>query len=150
VVGVNSEGLRRSAERRLRRSVERSGMMRGDRRRECARECGRLIGGLGLDQRLHKMEAGHWRNAIEWFLGNPLPEYGADQPPAYVGGWGLDGTQPTPEVQAEWDRLQGIQDAQQWAIDKEERIIDERLEPGQDHPSDEVVEEWSQVAGPSS
>jgi len=41
--------------------------------------------GLGLDQKAAQDGGRSLRNAIEWFLGNPLPEYGADQPPAYVG-----------------------------------------------------------------
>jgi len=54
-----------------------------------------------------------------------------------------------PEIRDEWRRQQEIQDAQQQVIDEEERAIDELSEPGQDHPPDEVVEDWSQVRGSS-
>jgi hypothetical protein len=95
------------------------------------------------------------RNVVSWYLGNPLPVYHQDPPPAYVGGWGLDAAEPTPEVREEWRCLQEIQDVQQQAIDEEERAIDERSKPGQepvqDHPPDDVVEAWLRhIVGGSS
>ena len=86
------------------------------------------------------------RNIVAGYLGNPLPTYRPDPPPEYVGGWGAD-AEVAPEIREEWRRQQEAQDAQQQVIDEEERAIDELSEPGQDHPPDEVVEDWSRVRG---